>query len=325
MAPTTEPTNEHQTTGAATQAGSTTAATADITYCNNGVCEPGEDPWICPDDCVLCGDGVVSGDESCDNGVNSDPEYSPVVPAGGACASTCHAVRYCGDSVTSDGEECDEGGVQTLACEADCLVPVCGDGILNALAGETCDDGNLEDGDGCATSCAPERRVFLSSLLFNADFDRNIREEAGGIALADIRCNTLAGAADLPGKFKAWLSDVNTSPYGRFDKNFTGLYRLGSEGFPVVAAGWEGLTGGILEHVINANEHGHVLLGSMVWTDTHFSGKRSSASDCQGWTTGLNDYNASVGWASAVNATWTQHQTVACGGKYRIYCFEDHS
>jgi cysteine-rich repeat protein len=34
--------------------------------------------------------------------------------------------------------------------------PVCGDGSVNA-AGEDCDDGNLEDGDGCTASCKIER------------------------------------------------------------------------------------------------------------------------------------------------------------------------
>ncbi|MFM2419402.1 MAG: hypothetical protein RL385_4125, partial [Pseudomonadota bacterium] len=29
--------------------------------------------------------------------------------------------------------------------------PVCGDGIV--VTGEDCDDGNLQDGDGCARDC----------------------------------------------------------------------------------------------------------------------------------------------------------------------------
>jgi cysteine-rich repeat protein len=38
-------------------------------------------------------------------------------------------------------------------CRADCSVPRCGDAILDA--GEVCDDGNQQTGDGCS-GCRPE-------------------------------------------------------------------------------------------------------------------------------------------------------------------------
>ena len=34
--------------------------------------------------------------------------------------------------------------------------PVCGDGILQSLAGEECDDGNTLSGDGCSEDCTQE-------------------------------------------------------------------------------------------------------------------------------------------------------------------------
>ncbi len=40
---------------------------------------------------------------------------------------------------------------QPAPCRADCTVPRCGDGILDA--GEACDDGNTVGGDGCAADC----------------------------------------------------------------------------------------------------------------------------------------------------------------------------
>jgi len=36
-------------------------------------------------------------------------------------------------------------------CRATCVVPRCGDGILDG--GELCDDGNTRDGDGCSSTC----------------------------------------------------------------------------------------------------------------------------------------------------------------------------
>jgi len=39
----------------------------------------------------------------------------------------------------------------STACRKTCVIPRCGDGILDG--GEVCDDGNTRDGDGCASSC----------------------------------------------------------------------------------------------------------------------------------------------------------------------------
>ncbi len=65
-------------------------------------------------DCVpMCGDGIVSAGEECDDGVN-DGGYG----------------------------ECDVGCV---------LGPYCGDGIVQEP--EQCDDGNRIDGDGCGSAC----------------------------------------------------------------------------------------------------------------------------------------------------------------------------
>ena len=37
------------------------------------------------------------------------------------------------------------------ACRRDCTAARCGDGVVDT--GETCDDGNTADGDGCAADC----------------------------------------------------------------------------------------------------------------------------------------------------------------------------
>jgi fibro-slime domain-containing protein len=63
----------------------------------------------------ICGDGVVTAGEECDDGVN-DGGY----------------------------EECAPGCV---------LGPRCGDGVVQKDQGEACDDGNRRDGDDCGSSC----------------------------------------------------------------------------------------------------------------------------------------------------------------------------
>lgn len=63
---------------------------------------------------------------------------------------------YCGDGVVtaSLGEQCDDGGIENCdGCAGLCQRPddVCGDGIVEC--GEECDDGNLNAGDGCEPDC----------------------------------------------------------------------------------------------------------------------------------------------------------------------------
>jgi fibro-slime domain-containing protein len=104
-----------------------------------------------------CGDALLNGDEACDNGLNVD-RYSNM---SGACAPGCTLPSSCGDSVVdpSVGEQCDDGindnsyGGCTDTCR---LGPRCGDGAVNG-GGEECDDENRTNGDGCNLNCRLER------------------------------------------------------------------------------------------------------------------------------------------------------------------------
>lgn len=80
------------------------------------------------------------------------------------CTSTCH-LTYCGDSIVqspnSEGfnEECDDGNLDDDdGCTSSCVEydPFCGDGNIQTAFGEECDDGNLIDGDGCSHRCKDE-------------------------------------------------------------------------------------------------------------------------------------------------------------------------
>jgi fibro-slime domain-containing protein len=106
-----------------------------------------------------CGDGVVNGSESCDNGsanANADNAY-------GGCTTSCTLGPYCGDGKvdSSFGEECDDGvNLGTYgtakACGPGChAVPYCGDSKVDSLFGEECDDGdkNGSVGSSCDAAC----------------------------------------------------------------------------------------------------------------------------------------------------------------------------
>lgn len=101
-------------------------------------------PW--PDAAAaLCGDGLVQGNEQCDNG---QPGVNTAT-----CDRDC-TLSACGDALVNfpAGEQCDTGGA-SVSCDLDCTAVVCGDGLVNPVAGEQCDDGNASDGDACRNDC----------------------------------------------------------------------------------------------------------------------------------------------------------------------------
>ena len=81
----------------------------------------------------VCGDGTISGEETCDDGNTAD---------GDGCSSAC---------VVEDGWNCPEAG---KACQPNATEEICGDGKIGGK--EKCDDGNTKDGDGCTAKCTVE-------------------------------------------------------------------------------------------------------------------------------------------------------------------------
>ncbi|HJL14071.1 MAG TPA: MopE-related protein [Sandaracinaceae bacterium LLY-WYZ-13_1] len=118
-------------------------------------CETGGEPG--------CGDGEPVIPEMCDDGNFEDGDGCSAtceIEFGWTCSgepSVCERDTevLCGDGTVDEGEECDPGEL-TGDCDEDCTFAVCGDGTLNPRRGETCDDGNTEDGDGCSSMCMEE-------------------------------------------------------------------------------------------------------------------------------------------------------------------------
>lgn len=130
--------------------------------------------------CVsLCGDGIVSPDEVCDEGSacqggdNAGRDCAaPAACPGGTCASrndgsyghclpTCQGYGpVCGDGLLQAGEECDRGAGMNRGgydgCTLECKRgPRCGDSRVDAAYGEQCDlgAGNTGGYDGCSATC----------------------------------------------------------------------------------------------------------------------------------------------------------------------------
>lgn len=100
----------------------------------------------------VCGDGVAEGEEECDAGEENDDFKQ------GACRTDCKSAG-CGDGIVDFilGEQCDDVNADDGdGCSAGCVVEApanCGDGNVDLADGEICDDGNNDDGDGCSGAC----------------------------------------------------------------------------------------------------------------------------------------------------------------------------
>lgn len=118
---------------------------------------------------TTCGDGLVEGDEVCDDGANNRDSWSRVPRCNTLCAGSA---PFCGDGVTLDGvEECDVSDTDTALCDAgDCTNARCGDGYSNRAAGEECDDGaNGNDADGCNDACETVAPASCGDGIINGD------------------------------------------------------------------------------------------------------------------------------------------------------------
>jgi cysteine-rich repeat protein len=152
-------TTEDPDTGSTADPETTTGVPKD---CGNGIVEGDE---ICDDgnedntdECTVycqqphCGDGLPAPNEACDDGNPDDDDE---------CLSTCQ-VAFCGDGKTwVDEEQCDDGNAsETDACLPTCKEAKCGDAKVWA-GNEVCDDG-FNDGDygGCKPGCQAKSDEF---------------------------------------------------------------------------------------------------------------------------------------------------------------------
>jgi uncharacterized repeat protein (TIGR03806 family) len=148
---------------------------------NNGGAEDCEPPGTatCTSGCTtrvpLCGDGLLTPPEACDDGNTAD---------GDGCTSDC-VVEVCGDGVVNNGafETCEPPGTATCSESCTSREPSCGDGYVTAP--EECDDGNLTSGDGCSDGCAFE---YCGDGLINDSGAEDC--EPPGTALCTDDCRT---------------------------------------------------------------------------------------------------------------------------------------
>jgi len=104
----------------------------------------------------VCRNGVYRPDLPCSAGTNCDQISGSCLPIIAECAGKSVGTRFCGataavkvcglDLVRVESEQC-EG----TCADGNCVTRSCGDGVTTPP--EQCDDGNLRNGDGCASNC----------------------------------------------------------------------------------------------------------------------------------------------------------------------------
>lgn len=167
--------------------------------------------------------------------------------------------------------------------------------------------GGGKGGSGGAVE-AP-KTAFVTSVEYTADF--------GAVTKADAACQTQAGAGQLKGTYRAWLSDSTSSPGSRFTHPSSNYITVPGT---VLASGWEGLTSGTLQARPNNDEFGdEVDVAPEAWTGTLADGS-ASGDDCNDWT---GSGQATIGLLDAYGPKWTQAPSLdACTGFHHLYCFE---
>ncbi len=270
---------------------------------------------------------------------------SPYKSCGDGTECTVNACDEANDKCTTekakdftsctDGNLCLEGAL--------CNSGKCVGGVDKNQSGG-CDDKNACTVDSCnkstgacvykpAPGCVAHRRVFLSSAIYTGNL--------GGIDGGHAKCQALADAAGLGGKWFAWLSTYQTWPATYFDKSPYPYKLLDGK---TVALNWNDLVDGALDNGINLNEKGQLInstnsssnsycgssIRPKVHTGTTTAGTRMSSSSiymCNRWQTSSSSssYRTYSGRAGATNSQWTQGCTSdRCYSSYQghLYCFE---
>lgn len=144
--------------------------------------------------------------------------------------------------------------------------------------------------------------------------------DLGGLSGADAICQSRAAAANLSGKYLAWLSTSDgTSPATRFTKATVPYVRVDGA---VVAENWTDLTDGTLYNPIYLDASG-IPVRATAWTGTNIDGT-PKGSNCNNWQS--TDGGAQSGYPSATDYKWTAYEllpNVPCRNLAQaFYCFE---
>ena len=156
--------------------------------------------------------------------------------------------------------------------------------------------------------------VFRTSRPYLGNF--------GGLSGGDAICATHATEAELPGTYKAWLSDSTGTATARLIHS-TGPYKL-VDG-TIIADDWDDLVDGTLDAAIALDEDGAAIdvaaFNSYVWTGTNSAGDRW-VSYCRDWTSQSADDTGLAGRGDVATSSWSLSSALTCSLMLRLYCIQ---
>jgi len=191
-------------------------------HCSGGICSGAVRD--CGDDNICTSDECDEATDSCTSAFNTAPcDDADACTDGDQCSSgacvpgpplVCDDLNVCTDDscdsaigcvVVANALACDDGDICTPldACAAGACQgtgTTCGNGSTEETCGETCDDGNGGDGDGCSATCQVEvrREVVLtkvdnfdpvtpgSLLTYTVSYSNTGEGTVSGVVLSDL-------------------------------------------------------------------------------------------------------------------------------------------
>ncbi|AQA17340.1 hypothetical protein BST95_02950 [Halioglobus japonicus] len=180
----------------------------------------------------------------------------------------------------------------------------------------------LEAGDSCMieNACVSEfqKVVFVTSETYTGDLREN--GQGTGLEGADAKCNALAVEANLPGEFKAWLSDSTVDVRDRFIQSSVPYVDIPGS---IFADDFQSLVSGSFRVPIRYTEIStRVSTVPLVWTGSTTIGTVTVGATCDGWETPLDVSSGMLGGTGLLTAEWTVARENPCSGSARLYCFE---
>jgi cysteine-rich repeat protein len=155
---------------------------------------------VCPAGSVCVASGCASPEQAsaCEQLPDASACSLPNLRNGSCLGGACRPL-ICGDLIVGFGEVCDDGnGDDGDGCSRDCRSSeVCGNGVLDAVAHEQCDDSVIGlSGDGCSSRCTVEFDSWTDISqppLPSQSFPRAVYDEHRHVAV-------LIGTAPQPGE-----------------------------------------------------------------------------------------------------------------------------
>jgi cysteine-rich repeat protein len=146
-------------------------------YCDD--CATGFSGTLCANAINYCQPNPCKNAGICSRtGALLNEGYTCACPAGYTGKNCTQDINECASNPCQHGSTCfNVPGTFSCNCGQDlgyrgvfCEEPLCGDKIVRE--GESCDDKNLDDGDGCSHTCSVEKGFFCPPYLYESDKSR---------------------------------------------------------------------------------------------------------------------------------------------------------